>query len=338
MVGIFREVRRVLRDDGTLWLNLGDTYSSSPAGNKKAANTGLNGALSSASYAERLMVKDNRNKSADCGLKAGQLAGVPWRLALALQADGWVLRQDIIWHKPCPMPESVQNRCTKSHEYLFLLTKGMGYYYDTEAIKEPSSNPESSASRYRYAVGGKQAEALREMDGKGGTRTHPIGYREFTGTKNKRSVWTVTPRGYKGAHFATFPPKLIEPCVLAGTSEWGACVKCGAPFKRVTEKTKLKRDRPNDYVKRTGEPGTGNSCSNSVAGVSIKTLGWAPTCSHPAGEVRPCLVCDPFIGSGTSAVVSLQHGRHCVGIDLFSDYLDDHCIPRVQKYLTDGKI
>jgi len=172
LVNVFREVRRVLRDDGTVWLNLGDSYLS--GGRKTTTNQSLRG--------------DNeygvtRPKPSE-GIKQKDLIGIPWRVAFALQADGWYLRQDIIWHKPNPMPESVQDRCTKAHEYIFLLSKSPKYYYDNEAIKEES-----------------QLDASE--------------------TKNKRSVWSVSPVAYKEAHFATYPPELIKPCILAGCPEGG---------------------------------------------------------------------------------------------------------------------
>lgn len=198
MVLVFREVRRVLRDDGTMWLNYGDTYNA------------------------------NQNKT---GLAPGNLVGVPWRVALALQADGWVLRQDIIWHKPSPMPESVRNRCTKAHEYVFLLTKRMGYFCDMEAIKEESKQPWNSANS-TLAAGGEGNVKNRHLRETGqritaGADTHHPDVEQSK--SNKRSVWSVTSQGYPGAHFATYPPKLIEPMILAGTSEYGACVECGSP-------------------------------------------------------------------------------------------------------------
>ena len=196
MVQVFREVRRVLRDDGTVWLNLGDSYASS---GPKSNNNGLGGStlttgttMPRREEVERLKGKSLPGSIPD-GLKPKDLIGIPWRVALALQADGWWLRQDIIWHKPNPMPESVTDRCTKAHEYIFLLSKSARYYYDAEAVKEESLDPES------YRPRGK-----RNADGK----MYP--------TRNRRSVWTVTTQPFKGAHFATFPPKLIEPCVLAG--------------------------------------------------------------------------------------------------------------------------
>lgn len=208
LVEVFREVRRVLRDDGTLWLNLGDSYASSPPGNKtkgvsgKSRLNGVNGA--SGKYRETLDAghATKRDTSKLPGIKPKDLIGIPWRVAFALQADGWYLRQDIIWHKPNPMPESVTDRCTKAHEYIFLLSKGPRYYFDHEAIKEPMAA--SSLPRLKQNI----------ADQVGTTRANGE-------TRNRRSVWTVTTKPFKGAHFATFPPDLIEPCVLAGSPPGG---------------------------------------------------------------------------------------------------------------------
>lgn len=218
MVEVFREVRRVLRDDGTLWLNLGDSYSSSPPGNKTkgvSAKSGLNGVNGeSGRYRESLASghATKRDTSRIPGIKPKDLIGIPWRVAFALQADGWYLRQDIIWHKPNPMPESVTDRCTKAHEYIFLLSKSERYYFDAEAIKEPATGRPSGNKGKSWGTN----ETRVRADGAGKvetTRGIPYAGAE---TRNRRSVWTVSTKPFKGAHFATFPPDLIEPCVLAG--------------------------------------------------------------------------------------------------------------------------
>lgn len=196
LVEVFREVRRVLRDDGTLWLNLGDSYTS--GGRKtRAPDAKHDGA--------RAM--ETRAPTPD-DLKPKDLIGIPWRVAFALQADGWYLRQDIIWHKPNPMPESVRDRCTKAHEYIFLLSKSPKYYFDADAIKEPE------------VCGRKRGPALHP-DTKSTNGNSGLSRRESDGKRNRRSVWTVTTKPFKGAHFATFPPDLIEPCILAGCPEGG---------------------------------------------------------------------------------------------------------------------
>ena len=200
LVDVFREVRRVLRDDGTLWLNLGDSYASNPAsGGKKSPRM-------SGEHKRTPRAKYQRPP----GLKPKDLIGIPWRVAFALQADGWYLRQDIIWHKPNPVPESVRDRCTKAHEYLFLLTKSARYFWDAEAMKEPAKRagdkPGGTGHYIQHSAGGHNKDGLRAC-----------GERPVAENRNRRSVWTVTTKPYSGAHFATFPPDLIEPCILAGS-------------------------------------------------------------------------------------------------------------------------
>ncbi len=202
LVEVFREVWRVLRSDGVLWLNLGDSY----AGSGKCPSNGLNG--------EQHRLEDVHSAIVPSGLKPKDLCGIPWRVAFALQADGWWLRQDIIWSKPNPMPESVTDRCTKSHEYIFLLTKSARYYYDAEAVKE-EAKPESE-ERYGYAFGGGKAVELLETDQ---VHTRPIGMREYNPTRNRRSVWSITTKPFSGAHFATFPPEIPELCIKAGSKQ-----------------------------------------------------------------------------------------------------------------------
>jgi DNA modification methylase len=205
MVAVFREVKRILRDDGTVWLNLGDSYcGSGGAGNQF-------GQLDSG-----LKKYKQAGTPKEIGLKPKDLIGIPWRVAFALQADGWYLRQDIIWHKPNPMPESVTDRCTKAHEYIFLMSKNPNYYLDNKAIQEPCTTQEGRPSaivRDRvYGYNSKQAALGRA---RGGEETPE------PATRNKRSVWSVTVKPYKEAHFATFPKELIEPCVLAGCPKDG---------------------------------------------------------------------------------------------------------------------
>ena len=203
LVEVFTEVHRVLRDDGTLWLNLGDSYSGSGKGVWNATDE------------RKSAVKETYRQSTNpvkvhTGLKPKDLIGIPWRVAFALQDAGWYLRQDIIWHKPNPMPESVRDRCTKAHEYLFLLTKSPRYYFDHEAIKEPATN--RAPGNKRATKGGRNYKAGAE-EHRTAANLHNIGARE---TRNRRSVWTITTKPFKGAHFATFPPDLVEPCILAG--------------------------------------------------------------------------------------------------------------------------
>ena len=237
MVDVFREVKRVLRDDGTLWLNIGDSYNGS-GGNHKSHHKNDSG-FQSKIGAESHKGRGNLNLD---GMKPKDLIGIPWMLAFALRADGWYLRQDIIWHKPNPMPESVRDRCTKAHEYIFLLSKSPKYYFDSEAIKIPVKQEWGTRDR----TNGKY-----HNDGTG-LRPHSGLEKSYT-KANKRSVWTVTTKPFKDAHFATYPESLIVPCVLAGCAEGG-------------------------------------------------------------------LVLDPFMGAGTTALVSKKLGRNYVGFELNPEY------------------
>ena len=242
LVEVFKKVRNVLTDDGTLWVNMGDTYYNyrSDGNYPKQTVSKTNQDLPSFSPA-----RGNKLK----GLKSKDLIGIPWMLAFALRKDGWYLRQDIIWHKPNPMPESVKDRCTKSHEYIFLLSKSKNYYYDNEAIKEPAKDwgtRDRTNGKYHNKGTGLQPHS-------GLSKSYP--------TKNKRSVWTVTSKPYKEAHFATYPPDLIEPCIKAGSQK---------------------------------------------------------------GDI----ILDPFMGSGTTAMVAKQLDRHFIGCELHDSY----------KTLIDGRL
>lgn len=219
MVEVFRGVRRVLREDGTLWLNLGDSYTRSSSSGNPASST-------LAGTPNALRPGCGPGKSIPVGLKAKDLVGIPWRVAFALQADGWYLRSDIIWHKPNPMPESVTDRPTKSHEYLFLLSKSDQYHYDAEAIQEPAVCGAKGSLFHTGKTGQHQlgrAQQVRPSVEKSGfsgktesmAHTGQNAFRAVVDGRNKRTVWTVATQPYAGAHFATFPPKLIEPCILA---------------------------------------------------------------------------------------------------------------------------
>ena len=247
MVEVFRCVRDVLADDGTLWLNIGDSYAATTRNlgrNDAGRNFTGGGGNKEGSGNPGRQGSARANMS---GLKPKDLIGIPWMLAFALRADGWYLRQDIIWHKPNPMPESVRDRCTKAHEYIFLLSKSDRYYFDHEAIKEPVAA--STVARLSQPNLANQAGSDR-VPGKTNGNMKAVGNGE---TRNSRGVWTVATRPYKRAHFATFPPALIEPCILAGS-------------------------RVND------------------------------------------IVLDPFMGSGTTAAVALQHGRQYLGCELNPAY------------------
>ena len=328
LVAVFREVRRVLRKDGTLWLNLGDSYARQ--GGQANAQT-MND------------MKDTHRESIQAasppaGLKSKDLVGIPWRVAFALQSDGWWLRQDIVWSKRNCMPESMTDRCTKSHEYIFLLTKSARYYFDNEAIKEP--NTEGTIKR--LASGPRQPMSqgpkLKQCRQDGGTEPYSV-----PNGRNKRDVWTISTKPYKGAHFAVFPPALIEPCILAGTSEKGCCKKCGAPWERVMDIIGREVPPGGGAVPRSKSieagiyKGMGSSSMMTDGAVNQKrTTGWRPTCDCNEYDMRlppddpayvpltpvPCTVLDPFGGSGTTGEVAEKHGRNSILIELNPSYVE----------------
>lgn len=344
MVEVFREVRRVLRGDGTLWLNLGDSYARAPEKGGSGPN-GKHDCIPAYGEARKHMAESARQGSSDGivgrayrpgtraigdGLKPKDLVGIPWRVALALQADGWWLRRDIIWHKPNPMPESVTDRPSGAHEYVFLLAKAERYFYDMEPIREPlAAGSRERAMRNRF--GGKYAGADPEEISRAamGANYGPDGDPEKLAPSagaNCRSVWTITTKPYPGAHFAVFPPELPEKCILAGTSEKGCCPECGSPWERVVEKTATGR------VRRRSSGGLGTAVRREThgagpvegtfqEGVVRETVGWSPTCDHGAEPV-PCVVLDPFSGAGTTGMVALRHGRSYVGIELNPEYAE----------------
>lgn len=317
MVALFREVHRVLRPDGTLWLNIGDSYASRSTYNAPqsvAVNAGWKDA------------GKRPNAGIPEGCKNKDLIGIPWLLAFALRRDGWYLRQDIIWDKPNPMPESVGDRCTKAHEYLFLLTKSPRYFYDAEAVKEPMA--ESSLARVAQPNLENQAGSARAN---GGRKTNgnikPAG--DFaSGKRNKRSVWRVSTKPFKEAHFATFPTDLVEPCILAGTSEAGVCGSCGTPWQRITErKVVAGRGGKNAFrgqgSNREGEGRTANRDGRDMSSIGpavTSTLGWQPGCECNARVVKP-VVLDPFFGAGTTGLVAEQLGRNYIGCELNPEYV-----------------
>ena len=263
-------------------------------------------------------------------LKPKDLCGIPWRVALALQSDGWYLRSDIIWNKPNPMPESVTDRPTKSHEYLFLLTKSAKYFYDNEAIKEPAQD---------WGVRDRTNWSARINAKKYGQKPNTGGGNEnyAESGRNKRSVWTIPTKPFSGAHFAVFPPALIEPCILAGTSEKGCCAKCGSQWERIIERYDTGKTQKMADGWDTGNGGHGtihrNGREKGETGKPIigsKTIGWQPTCKCDS-EIIPCTTLDPFFGSGTAGEVSYNLDRKFIGIELSKIYLDEIAIPRIER-------
>ncbi len=331
MVEVFREVRRVLRKDGTLWLNLGDSYAG--GGNYRGVNPDTLSEKQGSNRASHGLSQRCGIVDLPPGLKPKDLCGIPWRVAFALQADGWWLRSDIIWAKPNPMPESVTDRPTKSHEYLFLLTKSANYFYDAEAIKE--NYAQSTLLDKRDPIDALRID--RGFPGQAQRGGHLLCDTRKGIGRNKRSVWTVATAPYPEAHFATYPPDLIKPCIMSGTSAKGCCGKCGAPWERVVEKGEVvsiggssDENRPKARIADSGPMERRNADGSSASQFSHqfihrenKTLGWQPTCKHDASVgIQLCTVLDPFGGSGTTGAVALELGRKAVLIELNPSYCD----------------
>lgn len=348
MVEVFREVRRVLREDGTLWLNFGDSYSGSGCGSNDHREDG-------ASISKNDQKYQGQRPGIITGLKPKDMIGIPWRVAFALQADGWYLRSDIIWAKRNCMPESVTDRPTKAHEYIFLLTKSPKYFYDADAIREPASksyqndsrpanilrqrvnkhskypnegqfkkqdltgNPTYKGFNERYRKGIQDFRAHRRPNGKEINRAKGIPDPDYL-TRNKRTVWWINPQPRPDLHFATFPDELAETCIKAGTSEYGCCPECGAPYQRIVEAKGGKiggswHPHENDGV--TGQKGFKDDGT-----YRREFKGWQPSCKcKDAGEPVPCVVLDPFMGSGTVAVIARDLNRSSIGIELNPEYV-----------------
>lgn len=362
IVEVFRELRRVLRPDGTLWMNYGDTYSTAPAG-RTAAET-------------KEIGKDNRTfRDKPVGttqqLAPKQRMGMPERIVLALQADGWWWRDEIIWHKPNPMPISVKDRTTPAHEKLYLLTKKPRYFFDQFAIKETSA--EASLRRYAQPTvdsqeGGTKADAYESRIPNPKLRSRrpneiiqALAASGADPMKNKRSVWTIPTEPFADAHFATFPTDLVRQCIAAGTSSHGACPKCGKPWERLTKKTHTNPGNRTTNGPRSTErkhEDFGSAGYDQRLEVAEVTIGFRPTCRHyedqynelprpkrarkreqrdaydarwkrvlkrPGDQywsVDKCTVLDPFLGSGTTALVADQMQRAAIGIEIKPEYAE----------------
>lgn len=371
IVLVFRDVGRTLHKSGTCWVNMGDAYTGSWGGqgtdysglSERNLKSRVHGATSFQKELAGSLTKTG-------GLKNKDLQGQPWRIAFALQADGWYLRSDIIWHKPNPMPESISDRPTKSHEYLFLLAKSKAYYYDAQAIVEQaSSETHARISKSAAAALGvhpsasilSQPNGWENSDSYHGTNprkiikvpagwdqgenghgsVHRDGRRqrnldpasdskkplmrvelaEMPLTRNKRTVWTVPTEAYKDAHFATFPTALVRPCVLAGTSAKGCCPHCSTPWVRgVPVKTGHTNRRKASPLDASGIQRTQSSSTNWAPTKQASTE-WQPGCQCPEHTPIPCTVLDPHGGSGTTAEVALDEGRHAILCELSPEYV-----------------
>ncbi|HEY3281433.1 MAG TPA: site-specific DNA-methyltransferase [Armatimonadota bacterium] len=328
MVEVFQAVRRVLRKDGTLWLNCGDSYATGagrvgecPGGGEQgerwAGYRGTRDGSPKHTAGIGPMIQPNRMPLP--GLKPKDLLLMPARLALALQADGWWLRSDIIWQKPTCMPGSQTDRPTSSHEHIFLLAKAERYFYDRWAIAEPSAGGNhGTAASFR-----RTASARGQVLQPGNTATHRPDREEvcYDGpTRNARDVWSIRSEASPFEHYAAFPPELPRRCILAGTSQAGVCPECGAPWARVEGNREGVRP-----PKRTRHP-EGQHPFDDYHGrtptVRHLTGAWAPTCTCDAGSPVPATVLDPFSGTGTTAAEALLLGRNGTGIELSPEYAE----------------
>lgn len=328
LVLIFREVRRVLRKDGTLWLNLGDSYAGSWGNYHPYSPPGKHGQRLKETARWNRRAYDGREDflpptaRLSRGLKEKDLVGIPWRAAFALQGDGWYLRSDIIWNKLNCLPESVKDRCTKAHEYVFMLAKSVRYHYDCQAVKEPLLSGSEVAYRQRIRSG-KRYNTKQPYE-----NNYPTLF-DTTG-RNRRSVWEINTEPFPGAHFAVFPKRLAELCILAGTSP-KACPICGAPWRRVVEKEKEEGlERPAQPQKHLPEWGRRESGTrgNRLADVGrfsgkVANMYWQPTCCCSGNEGSGwCTVLDPFGGAGTTTLVAMELGRDSIYIDLKREYAE----------------
>lgn len=311
LVEVFREARRVLRGDGTLWLNLGDSYASTGGAQVAQTKWKVDGASNTQNR------KDLRRPPA--GFKAKDLMGVPWRVIFALQADDWFFRTDIPWQKTNAMPESVTDRPSRSHEFVFLLSKSRRYYYDRHAVMEPV------ADSGRMTVGAPTArDGFRRNGSKRAARipgqgmaTHRPDRNDTipTGMRNLRSVWSIPTTPFSGAHFAVFPEALVEPCIKAGTSAGGCCATCGAPYRRIVGEPEVAGGRGSGNVERKVANGEDSRLDTHLGSsvpwspTSVPTVGWEPSCRHVDAGTIPATVLDPFGGSGTVGVVAERLGR-----------------------------
>lgn len=337
MVCVFREVRRVLRDDGTVWLNLANGYAH-------------NGAAFGSDKSTLIGRKQGQDMGMACrfvkkgkGYKRKDLIPSAWMVAIALQKDGWLLRSDVIWSKPNPMPESVVDRPGMAHEYIFLLSKKPKYYYDHIAVKEDAVEYEVLRRTKEFNNGLDKHYNISRDDKTGQVNQSENGavrsakarqLLAMSGKRNLRSVWEFATQPLPFDHFASFPDKLPEICIKAGTSEKGCCPKCKSPYKRILKPSErynavlgqsyFEHDN-NDLVKgKKKMRGTNNQNKMRDAGITgaeYETHGWEPTCKCDAGDPIPCIVADIFMGSGTSADVAARLGRNWVGIELNVKYV-----------------
>lgn len=346
LVEVFAEVRRVLRPDGTLWLNLGDSYAGSWGAQSRGVSDNGTSTLTGSPLSGRQIAAHPKRSGKTGAIPKGatykpkDLLGIPWMTAFALRADGWYLRRDIIWSKPNPMPESVTTRPTSAHEYVFLLSKSASYHYDAEAIREKRSTSRDPVPD-GWAMEGVHSAVDYSRRGRDKQRGHGRRHAGFNDRwdaltkleqqaagRNKRSVWEIASQPYPEAHFATFPEALVLPMVLAGSSPQ-ACGTCGAPWARVVERLDQGYDGSRygeRIVSASGGAITGGTARSTLGSSKgaltgrSQTVCWRSTCDHDDDSGRS-IVLDPFAGSGTTLKVAVERGRDAIGIELNPEYV-----------------
>lgn len=312
LLGVFREVWRVLRDDGVLWVNIGDSY----ANDSKWGGSGSG--PSTKNYTSGLGGCIGQKARRTTGYKPKELMLIPHRFAMAMQDDGWYLRSEVIWSKRSPMPESVRDRPTRSHEQVFLFSKQPRYFYDWYAVLEKAKY--GSSGQADVKKGGFNSKYANDAARKGDES-----FRAISEKRNIRSVWSLSNESFKGAHYAVMPSKLVIPCIKAGSSEKGCCPECRSPWKRIVEKLRAPTRPGRDTKVTTNNPLAVGNRDPERHVTSYKSVGWEPTCDCGIDETMPCLVIDPFSGAGTVPMVADNLGHHGIGFDAGMQYCRMAC-------------
>ncbi len=319
MVRVFQGVHRALRDDGILFINIGDSYGSGRCGGGAVLSNGRTDDRKLSKNDESKQLEARRylkTRNLRSGLKPKDRNGQPHRVAFALQADGWYWRDEIVWYKPSVLPSSQTDRCTCAHEFVFMFTKKPSYYYDWKAIEEVSDHAPKVSDTFRRTT---KEGGLPHGVGKQHRMNRPGDI--YGGTRRKRSIWTIPSKPLKEKHFAAFPPRLAETCIKAGTSLKGCCRRCGAPWRRLLEKTRTVT-RPGQDTKVCGQSRDTTGHRDPERHVTTsRTVGWEPSCLCGETHTVSCKVLDPFMGAGTTACAAKRLHRNWLGVEINSDFV-----------------